>query len=130
MTVSEPAAIRVDTDGTVTLLADHTYETIRAGVGGWIEVAPTDTRVIVWVNEEGKVDGLPFNPLGHAFWATVDSYGCTTAGDWMAGPCVITGPTDDDGDTTDVPTWVLPALARLGAQLADVPVRLYQLRTD
>ena len=27
-------------------------------------------------------------------------------GDWMAGPCVITGPADDDGELEPVPSWV------------------------
>lgn len=118
MTDSRPPAVRIDTDGTVTVLADATYETIRDGVGGWIEAAPSDGRVVVWVNEEGKVDGLAFNPLGHAFWGQVDHYGCISAGDWMAGPCVITGPADHDGNTTEVPEWVLPALRLLAATIA------------
>jgi len=110
---TQPAAIRIDTDGTVTVLADASYQTLSDGVGGLIEAAPTDERVVVWVNEEGKVNDLDFNPLGHALWMMVDEYGCTTAGDWMAGPCVVTGPYDDEGETTPVPDWVLPSLQRL-----------------
>lgn len=113
MTATNPPAVRVGTDGTVTILADASYETLRDGVGGWIEAAPTDGSIVIWVNEEGKIDRLPYNPLGHALWAQVDSYGCIAAGDWMAGPCLITGPADADGNTTDVPDWVLPALADL-----------------
>jgi hypothetical protein len=30
---------------------------------------------------------------------------------------VVTGPADDDGENTDVPAWVLPRLAELGAKL-------------
>ena len=33
----------------------------------------------------------------------------------MAGPCVVTGPPDADGETTIVPDWVLPTLAKLAA---------------
>ena len=68
------------------------YDTIHDSVGGWIEAAPTDGSITIWVNEEGKLGPLPFNPLGHALWAHVDTYGCIAAGDWMAGPCVVTGP--------------------------------------
>ncbi|HWL41799.1 MAG TPA: DUF3846 domain-containing protein [Ilumatobacter sp.] len=118
MTDPTPPAVRIDTDGTVTVLADATYETIRDGVGGWIEAAPTDGSIVVWVNEEGKIDRLPYNPLGHALWRRVDSYGCIAAGDWMAGPCVVTGPADDNGDTTPVPAWVLPALVELTSRPA------------
>lgn len=117
MSTSNPPALRIDTDGTITVLADATYETLRDAVGGWIEAAPTDGRIVIWVNEEGKIDQLPFNPIGHALWRNVDGYGCIDAGDWMAGPCVVTGPIDDDGNTTEVPEWVLPTLATVTAVL-------------
>lgn len=107
---TQPSAVRIDIDGTVTVLADATYETLSAGVGGLIEAAPTDDRVVIFVNEEGKVQDLAFNPIGHVLWQMVDYYGCIAAGDWMAGPCVVTGPYNDDGDTTALPDWVLPIL--------------------
>jgi hypothetical protein len=106
-------ALRIDVDGTVTALPDAAYETIRDGVGGWIEAAPTDGTITVWVNENGKLDRLPFNPLGHALWAHVDTFGCIADGDWMAGPCVVTGPLDDAGEPTNVPAWVIVALIDL-----------------
>lgn len=122
MSDTQPAAVRIDVDGTVTALADTSYETIRDGVGSWIEAAPTDASITLWVNEEGKLDQLPFNPLGHALWAEVDVYGCIQAGDWLAGPCVVTGPPDDDGNTTALPVWVLSRLARLARLAATVVV--------
>ncbi len=123
MTATNPPAIRVDTDGTVTVLADATYESIRDGVGGLIEAAPTDESLTLWVNEEGKIDGLPLNPLGHALWNEVDIYGCIAAGDWLAGPCVVTGPPDDDGNPTPVPDWLLPRLACLAATVVVIELR-------
>lgn len=117
-----PAALRIDPDGTVTVLPDASYESIRDGVGGWIEAAPTDESLTLWVNEEGKINGLPLNPLGHALWGEVDIYGCIAAGDWLAGPCVITGPPDDDGNSTAVPDWVLPRLARLAATIVVIEI--------
>lgn len=119
---TQPAALRIDTDGTVTVLPDATYETLRDGVGGLIEAAPTDESLTLWVNEEGKLHGLPLNPLGHALWGEVDIYGCIAAGDWVAGPCVITGPPDGDGNNTAVPDWVLPRLARLAATIVVVEI--------
>jgi hypothetical protein len=115
MTTVTCAALRIGVDGAVTALPDAGYDMIRDGVGGWIEAAPTDGTITIWVNEHGNCRQLPFNPLGHALWAHVDTYGCITAGDWMAGPCVVTGPIDDHGDVTDVPGWVLPALLDLAS---------------
>ena len=121
MTNPQPPAVRIDTNGTVTVLADATYETISDSVGGWIEAAPTNGRIVIWVNEEGKVNRLAFNPLGHRLWAAVDSYGCIADGDWLAGPCVITGPGDADGENTPVPAWVLPTLERLATTTDSTP---------
>jgi hypothetical protein len=121
MTDTQPPAVRIHPDGTVTLLADASYETICDGVGGWIEAAPTDGRIVIWVNEEGKIKDLAFNPLGQRLWAAVDSYGCIADGDWLAGPCVITGPSDTDGGHTPVPAWVLPTLQLLAATTDNRP---------
>jgi hypothetical protein len=113
MTTTTCPALRIGVDGDVTALPDSDYETIRDGVGGWIEAAPTDGTITIFVNEEGKLGPLPFNPLGHALWAHVDTYGCIAAGDWMAGPCAVTGPPDDHGAPTAVPGWVVIALVDL-----------------
>ena len=77
MTATNPPAVHVATDATVTILADASYETIRDGVGGWIEAAPTDGSIVIWVNEEGKIDRLPTTrsatPSGHKSTATAAS---------------------------------------------------------
>ena len=73
-----PAAIRIDVDGTVTILPDATYDTLHDSVGGWIESIPTNGSVTIFVNEEGKLVPLPLNPLGHALWAHVASTAAPT----------------------------------------------------
>jgi hypothetical protein len=37
------------------------YETLRDAVGGFIEAVYCENKVILWVNEEGKLIGLPTN---------------------------------------------------------------------
>ncbi len=117
MSAPRPAAFRIDPDGSVNPLPDVAYETIRDAVGGWIEVAPTSGDLTVWVDEDGKTRGLPWNPLGHALWAEFDIDGCVRGGDWMAGPCVVTGPPDRNGDTTPVPEFVSDVIRRLAARI-------------
>lgn len=112
---SDVVAVRVDVDGSVTALTDDSYATLRAAVGGLIEACPTAGSCIVWVNEEGKVNGLPRNLFGEALWFLVGDCGCLAAGDWMAGPCVITGPADREGELTPVPAWVLDTAATMTA---------------
>lgn len=120
MTNPTPPAVRIDPDGTVTVLADAEYETLSDAIGGWFDIAPTDGRVVIWLDDFGKAKGLASNPLATALWACVDSYGCIPAGDHLVGPCVITGPGDSDGNTTPVPAWVLPTLAELTHRVATV----------
>lgn len=80
---------------------------LQGVVGGWIESVPTDESITIYCNEEGKIDGLPYNPVAMAFWANHDPYGCIeNASDYIAGNIVILGPVDDEGNSTDVPDWV------------------------
>lgn len=124
MAQPRPPAIRIDTDGTVTVLDDADYETIRDNVGhldSMIESIPTDGRIVIIVNEAAKINRLALNRLGHALWGHVDLHQCiSNGGDWMAGPCVVTGPPDPDGNTTAVPEWVLPTLAALAVRVGIV----------
>ena len=84
-----------------------TYDQLNEALKGWIEAIPTDNRVTVWCNEEGKLNNLPYNPVATKFWRSVDHYGCVRAGDWIAGPVVIQGPVDSEGNNTDCPDWVI-----------------------
>jgi Domain of unknown function (DUF3846) len=96
------AALWIDVDGTVTRLADASSHSLHDGVGGLIEAVPGDGTYTLWVRETGKLDQLPPNPLGDGLWYLIDVYDCLAAGDWIAGPCVITGPVSDDGDVEAV----------------------------
>jgi hypothetical protein len=91
-------ALIIKTDGTHEVkdfTVGNSYELIREGVGGWIEcVALPELNADMWVNEEGKLVGLPFNASGTALW--VSHYGLT---DIILGDIVITGGADDEGDT-------------------------------
>jgi len=117
------AALRIDIDATVTALPDNHYRTLSDAVGGLIEAAPGDGTYILWVNEEGKILDLPHNPLGEGLWFLIDSHGCLAAGDWMAGPCVITGPIDDDGETTAVTDDVAVTVASMAAAVTQHQAR-------
>jgi hypothetical protein len=71
------------------------YNVLREAVGGWIEQVWFDEyNFTLWVNEEGKLEGLPQNPIATALW--VDEYDKT---DVVVGNVIITGGADDDGNT-------------------------------
>lgn len=91
-------AVKVSTEGVMEVVEfDNStcYSMLKDSVDGWVEWIPLPaTGVEMWVNEEGKLSNLNQNPYGTALWA--DSYGPT---DVTVGDIVITGGTDDEGNT-------------------------------
>lgn len=117
--MSPPAAIRIDVDGTITELPDVTYPTIRDAVGGYIEAAPTAASIVIYLDEEGKIKGLPLNPFADALWALVDEFGCLADGDFLVGPVVVTGPYDDEGENTPLDAALMALIAALVAEIEE-----------
>ena len=73
------------------------YDFLNKTVAGWIQAVDLDGTLAgftIWVNEEGKMSGLPYNDLATLLWEI--SYGQT---DIMVGTAVITGNADEEGDT-------------------------------
>lgn len=113
----------------VTIQVDGTMEseTIERGatalqqrVGGWIEaVTSSDGQVTLWVNEEGKLEGLPVNELATELWYLLSP---EFAGhDVLCGPVVVTGGCDDRGDTLSIPSGlrgVLNVVTKAGEAMA------------
>lgn len=91
-------AVVIKTDGTkevVEFEIGNSYDLLSASVGGWIECVSLRTRnADMWVNEEGKLNGLPQNPHATALW--VEEYGTT---DIIVGNIIITGGVDNEGET-------------------------------
>lgn len=50
-------------DGTSESLPDTNLETLQKAVGGWIELVYTKHNDEMYINEEGKLHGLPINIL-------------------------------------------------------------------
>lgn len=92
-------AITISTTGEKALVEfteETSYDTIRNAVGGYIECIclPSSKGIEMWVNEEGKLLNLDQNPTGTALWN--DNY---DALDVTVGNIIITGGTDDEGET-------------------------------
>lgn len=92
-------AVIINTDGVKELVEfdnDTSYKTISTAVGGLIECInlPRSHAIEMWVNEEGKLNGLEQNPIATALW--IDNYGET---DVTVGNVIITGGTDGAGYT-------------------------------
>lgn len=94
-------AVLIDFDSTVRVEekgeGEETGDWLRRLVGGWIEGFPTPFGSCDgWLNEEGKLENLPRNDLATAI---LRKENLLFDGDYIAGPFVITGPCDADGDT-------------------------------
>jgi hypothetical protein len=73
----------------------NSYDTLKTAVGGWLEcVHLPSIGADLWLNEEGKLIGLPYSPYGTVLWAK--EYGFT---DKIMGDIVITGGADEEGET-------------------------------
>lgn len=72
------------------------WRDLGKAVGGWIEIAPTPgAPFTMYVNEEGKINGLPFNARANRL---ANRY--RTWEDPLVGDAVICGPADEDGNDT------------------------------
>jgi hypothetical protein len=91
-------AVIIKTDGTKDIVefeVGGSFDVIKNAVGGYFQVIGLPkANVDLWVNEEGKLDGLPQNPIATSIW--VDEYGYT---DVIVGNVIITGGADEMGET-------------------------------
>jgi hypothetical protein len=72
------------------------YETLSGAVGGMIQAVPlSDSGMVLWCHEEGKLIGLPYNEKATKIW--VKYWGQT---DVIVGDCVISGDFDEDSELT------------------------------
>ena len=108
----------------------NSYEVLSGAVDGYIQQVPLDDiGVTMYVNEEGKINGLQQNPIATALW--IDQWDET---DVMVGDVIcVSNIVDDDGYDTGLTDEQVQLLLdyRMTAYLAMVedgdPVFLYDL---
>ena len=91
-------AIQLNTDGVAVEVEiaeeGQRLKQLQDAVGGWIEAVDLSPTLTMWCNEEGKLNGLPFNSLATDLWE--ESFGMT---DSIKGNVIFTGGVDDEGST-------------------------------
>lgn len=100
------AALKVNTDFTTEVLDLNTneYNQLRDAVGGLIQPVDLKPDLTVWLNEEGKLIGLPINLVATHMWDR--SFG--VGSDALVGNCVFTGGTDSEGETIELShAWIV-----------------------
>ena len=92
-------ALILKTNNTVEVEQDTeefvSYATLSRAVGGMIEAVTLPNGLTLWVNEEGKMDGLPVNDYATRLF--VSAFGAGV--DIIVGNAIVTGGTDDEGET-------------------------------
>ena len=76
-------------------IATDALEKLQGAVDGWVQAVDLDSEFTMWCNEEGKIIGLERSPFAQYMWDKV--FGAGT--DLIVGTVVITGGTDNDGET-------------------------------
>lgn len=87
---------------------DPTLASFQEAVGGYIEHVTLAASFGMYVNEEGKLEGLPHNDLA-SYLLQLSGYA-----DYVAGPAVLVGPPDGEGNDTDLPAEIITVLGTIG----------------
>ena len=91
-------AIKLNAEGQAeeVQLADEgsQLEQLQSAVGGLVQAIDFTADLTIWVNEEGKLYGLPINPMATFLWEKY--FGLT---DFICGDVIFTGGTGEDGET-------------------------------
>lgn len=94
-------------------LTKDSLSMMQSVVDGWVQCVDLTEQVSLWCNEEGKMVGLPVNPLGTSMW--VHQYGET---DIIVGNIVLTGGADEEGELLSLTPEALEAVGlTVGADL-------------
>lgn len=106
-------AVIIHTDNHVeTINLPNGYQAIQSVVGGFFEAVTSSTgKTTFWVNEEGKLNSLPMNPVATVLlWELEPSF---KGRDFLMGTVLITGGVDEDGETLGVGAEGMSAVERL-----------------
>lgn len=90
-------AVIIRTNGTSEIIdiSTNTLDQLQSAVGGWVQAIDLSNTLTMWLNEEGKVEGLPHNTVAQWYWDM--AFGPDT--DYLVGNVVFTGGVDHQGDT-------------------------------
>ena len=96
--MSQFAAI-MSADGAVQVVpfVDNQLRTLQTAAGGYVEAIKLAPDLIMWVNEDGKDNKLPFNQAATSIF--IKYRGGT---DFIVGQVIFTGGIDSSGDTNGI----------------------------
>lgn len=93
-------ALVLKADGTMETLDSIGLQELQTAVGGWVQAVDLAPDLTMWLNEEGKIVGLPHNQSAQKLWDKTFWVGS----DFVVGDVVLTGGTDEEGRTLPLAT--------------------------
>ena len=99
-------AIKITADGNVDQIEVNGYEDLKEHIGGWLEGLHLTDDTFAYIDEEGKMKGLPYNVLATELCTDLQVGLAPT--DFISGTMLIVGSPDSEGNETDVPDHILP----------------------
>lgn len=103
--MSKAVVIPVDPTDACTMAEVTDLASMQTLVGGRIECVVLSDGSDMWINDDGKFNGSVLNVR-----ATILASDVLFQGDHIFGDAFITGPTDDEGEHTDVKADVVRKL--------------------
>jgi hypothetical protein len=88
-------ALVITAEGEIKTLDNTGLQALQSAVGGWVQAIDLANDLTIWVNEEGKLIGLPHNQTAQKLWDKTFWVGS----DFIVGDVVLTGGTGEEGET-------------------------------
>lgn len=106
-------ALVISTTGEIETIdiAEDTLAKLQGAVGGWVQAIDLSDTVTMWLNEEGKLEGLPHNPTAQSLFDSAFGSGH----DYLVGNVVLTGGVDSEGDTLGLTEEQVASLVSVSA---------------
>ena len=96
----------------------NSYQMLRDGVGGWLELVRLNNGVDLWVNENGIAEGLPYNPTATAiYWSNFGFMSGQIFGD------VVFTSSNDEGETTGLTVGQLEYLNEVAFDFVGLKIK-------
>lgn len=116
-------ALTIACDGQIEVVdaEANDYRWLRGIVGGNIEAVDLEPDVTLYLNEEGKLVGLPLNPLASRL---AHHHGAIYSDDDVRGPVAIVGFDRSTGDSVELPEQVAVEAVRVMLDPNVPPVRV------
>jgi hypothetical protein len=94
--------IKITADGTVEQVEINGYDELKGHLdGGYLEGLHLTDDASAFIDEEGKIKGLPFNAVATELCSRLQVGLAST--DFISGTMLVVGAPDEDGESTDCP---------------------------